>query len=735
MTDNKAKNLSRTYEVLAHWKARFREKGWAAFSIRGSLVNRILFIQLAWTTIIFTILAIGLWMGLRVIIDKGIDRQALQLARQLDTLGTRLYVSRKRNLPELKKQMAHWDEFSYVRYLDSQAKRVLYSYFKTNELSTDFQLPVKTEVSESNSKVEQGAPIRLEGRSGESVARYLVPVHIRNMGSKNLLDYDPDQISREQVKTIGYIEFGMSRSRYSESLTAALYSAAGGIVLLFVVSVFVGRLVILRALAPLSELKDPLARLARGERNLLVENTGDEELDSIIEALNLTINAVRERDNSLRRMAEYDSLTGLANRSFFMNELENEVSRMSRQEKTSALFFIDLDQFKYINDTLGHSAGDRLLTQVARSLKTRMRDSDLIARFGGDEFTVLAKDIEAANAASLANSLLSMLQEMRFVEGESSLHIHCSIGLTMIDSRRFSAQEFLSQADMACHQAKTRGRNRIAIYQEGDDEQGKMMADMSWSQSIMDALETDQFVLHYQPIVGGERDKTERYEVLIRLKGKGDELIGPNAFLSSAERFGLMPRIDCWVIKNAIAHLAQKRLDGRQVQFFINLSGHIFKDTGTLKLVRELLDKYKLPGNSLCFEITEQVAVQHLEEAGLLMRSLQKYGCEFALDDFGAGFSSLNYIKTLPIDYIKIDGSFISNMRQDPIDQAMVQSFVQIGKTLGKKTIAEFVENRETLLMLKKLGVDFVQGFHVSKPASEICEKPLTLRKLTAKAE
>ena len=189
-----------------------------------------------------------------------------------------------------------------------------------------------------------------------------------------------------------------------------------------------------------------------------------------------------------------------------------------------------------------------------------------------------------------------------------------------------------------------------------------------------------------------------------------------------------------WVIEHTITHLALKRSDRRNVQFFINLSGHIFKDTGTLKLVRELLDEYKLPGNSLCFEITEQVAVKRLKEAGLLMRSLQKHGCEFALDDFGAGFSSLNYVKTLPIDYIKIDGSFISNMRQDPIDQAMVQSFVQIGRALGKKTIAEFVENQETLLMLKKVGVDFLQGFHVSKPAEEICEKPLTLSRVTAKA-
>jgi diguanylate cyclase (GGDEF)-like protein len=735
MTDKKTPNSQKGPGVISHWRERFRDKGWAAFSIRGSLVNRILFTQLVWTTTVFSVFAIGIWLGLGIIVDKGIDRQAQQLARELDTIGTRLYVSRKRNLPELKKQMAHWEEFSYVRYLNSKAKSILYSYYKTKDLSPDYPLPGKKEITASNSDKEHTRPLRLQDDFGGALVRYLVPIHIRKMGSRNILDFDPDKKVREQVKTIGYIEFGINRSRYSESLTMAVYSAVAGILVLFVVSLFVGRLIIIRALAPLSQLKDPLARLARGERNLLVENTGDEELDSIIEALNITINAVRERDNSLRRMAEYDSLTGLANRSYFTTELENEVSRMTRQEKTSALFFIDLDQFKYINDTLGHAAGDRLLTQVAKSLTTRMRDSDLIARFGGDEFTVLARDIDLKNATSLANSLLSMLREMRFVEGDSTLHIHCSIGLTMIDSGRFSAQEFLAQADMACHQAKTQGRNRVAVYTEGEDGQSKMMADMSWSQSILDALEKDRFILHYQPIVGGDRDKTERYEVLIRLKGEGKELIAPNAFISSAERFGLMPKIDCWVIKHAMARLAEKRAAGRNIQFFINLSGHIFKDTGMLKFVRELLNEHKLPGNSLCFEITEQVAVQHLEEASLWMRSLQKLGCEFALDDFGAGFSSLNYVKSLSIDYIKIDGSFISNMRHDPIDEAMVKSFVQIGKTLGKKTIAEFVENQETLRMLKKLGVDYLQGFHVGSPADDICEKPLTLRKIKARSE
>ncbi|MGW8247254.1 MAG: hypothetical protein ACWGOV_04015 [Acidiferrobacterales bacterium] len=304
MTDKKTSASKNSLGVISHWRERFRDKGWAAFSIRGSLVNRILFTQLIWTTVVFSVFAVGMWLGLEVILDKGIDRQAQQLARELDTIGTRLYVSRKRSLPELKKQMAHWEEFSYVRYLNSRANAILYIYFKTKELSPDYPLPGKKEINASNAAKEQTKPLHLEDETGGSLVRYLVPIHVRKMGSNNILDYDPDNNTREQVNTIGYIEFGISRSRYSDSLTMAIYSAVAGLFILFVVSLFVGRLIIIRALAPLSELKNPLARLARGERNLLVENTDDEELGSIIKALNLTINAVRERDISLRRMAE-----------------------------------------------------------------------------------------------------------------------------------------------------------------------------------------------------------------------------------------------------------------------------------------------------------------------------------------------------------------------------------------------------------------------------------------------
>jgi diguanylate cyclase (GGDEF)-like protein len=719
-------------KLVSNSIAWFREKGLGMLSVKKSLVNRILILQLVWASFVFIILGVGLWVGIGVLIDQGMNRQAQQWAKELDSIGTRLYVSRKRSLPALKGRMTHWEEVSYVRYLNSKGNRVLYKYIRPEEKKSKLLLPDEQTIKELSFNLEQPRPLRVSDETNNSTARYIYPVRVRTMRTSNILDFDPDKNSREQIRTIGYIEFGVSRARYSEALTESIYFAGVAIGIFFLVSIFVGRFMAIQVLSPLAKLKEPLARLARGERDVLVEHTGDEELDAITEALNITIKAVRERDNSLRRMAEYDSLTGLANRAYFTTALEQEVVRMAREQKSSALFFIDLDQFKYINDTLGHPAGDRLLRQVASALQTRLRDSDLIARFGGDEFTVLARGIDEISAESLANSLLSLLQEMRFVEGGSTLHVHCSIGLTMIESNQFTVEEYLSQVDMACHMAKTDGRNRIAVYKEDEGEQGKMLADMSWSQSIMNALETDNFVLHFQPIVGSDNDKIEKYEVLLRMQDSEGKLIAPNAFLSSAERFGLMPKIDNWVIKQSMIRLAEIRNTGRDVQFSINLSGHIFKNTGTLKFIRQQLDKNDLPAQSVCFEITEQVAVQHLEEASLLMRSLQKIGCEFALDDFGAGYSSLNYIKTLPIDYIKIDGAFISNMHQDPIDQAMVQSFVQIGKTLGKRTVAEYVENLETLTMLKKLGVDYFQGYYVGMPEAEIQQKPLTLKKVKA---
>lgn len=705
--------------------------------VKKSMVNRILLVQLLWALCVYLAVVGVLWWNSNRLIEVSVQHQARQWVREMDSLGTRVYVSRVKRLPQIEQRMQNTPEIAYVRFFDKSGSKVLYQH--SGKKDQEFTLAGGMDESQVQHLAQLGTqgdelPVLFDPATYESVTRVLTPVRVRSIAADDILNFDPDKDAHETTRVIGFIDLGMDRSYYLSYLLSTMLYTSLGILTLFIVSVWVGRGIVVRSLAPLSNLMMPLARLARGERDVEVQTTGDEEISAISRALNTTIDAVRERDNSLRQLAEYDSLTGLVNRNRFTQELETEIARITRGGEPASLFFVDLDQFKYINDTLGHAAGDRLLQQVGNALMNRMRDVDIVARFGGDEFAILARGTSQRSATGLANSLLKLFRDLRFNEGEHALHVHCSIGITLIDSGTRSAQDFLAQADMACHQAKASGRNCYSVYQEKDDAKGRMAADMSWSQAILNAIAQDGFAFQYQPIVSASSEEWENYEVLLRMVGDDGELIAPSAFLSSAERFGLMPKIDAWVIRNAIQALAGFNGSKRKVRLFINLSGHIFKDTEIISSIRDMLKQHKVPPEALCLEVTEQVAVQHLEEASLLMRSLQKIGCLFALDDFGAGFSSLTYIKHLPIDFIKIDGSFVSNMRHDQIDQAMVQLFAQVGKTLGKKTVAEYVENLETLAMLKKLGVTYFQGYYVGKPQGALPDKALSLRKIKARS-
>ena len=301
-----------------------------------------------------------------------------------------------------------------------------------------------------------------------------------------------------------------------------------------------------------------------------------------------------------------------------------------------------------------------------------------------------------------------------------SLNVLCSVGITMIDSGRFTPDELMSQADIACHEAKACGRNRCYLYEVSSEEKNRMTADISWSQRIKGALKNDDFLLHYQPIIDLASGEPSMYETLVRMRGDDGETIPPAAFLPAANRFGLMVDIDHMVIRKAFASLSGFRRRGLDLRFTLNLSGYVFNDTKLIGFIAEQLNENELDPSAVVFEITEQVAVRHLGEAGGLIRDLMQLGCQFALDDFGTGFSSFNYLKHLPVDYIKIDGSFVSNMVNDRLDQAMVKSIIQVAKTVGKQTIAEFVQNEETLDMLRDLGVDYAQGYHLGKPASAL---------------
>ncbi|GAB4509859.1 MAG: EAL domain-containing protein [Sulfuricaulis sp.] len=422
--------------------------------------------------------------------------------------------------------------------------------------------------------------------------------------------------------------------------------------------------------------------------------------------------------DNLKNMAEHDGLTGLYNRSYFQQELERVVERVKRAGGSCcSLLYLDLDNFKYVNDTLGHAAGDRLIIEVASILNKRARKSDIIARFGGDEFTVLLFDTTPILSTQVAESFRTRLADYIFKHSGEQIDIGCSIGVTGISPGTASATEVLSQADLACHLAKRGGRNRVHLYNPEDAENvATMSLDMGWSRRIKEAIEKDRFVLACQPIVNTATREVESYEVLIRMLDERNELIMPSGFLATADRFGLAAEIDKWVIRHAIEGLARQRIKSPFLRYAINLSGRTLTTPGICELIRDEIKDSGLDPSALTFEVTETVAIADMAAAENFLMRLQSMGCRTALDDFGSGMASFAYLKDLPVNSVKIDGRFVKNLATSSVDQAMVKAMNEIAHALGKQTIAEFVENEECFKLLAAYGVDFAQGYHLGRP-------------------
>lgn len=427
----------------------------------------------------------------------------------------------------------------------------------------------------------------------------------------------------------------------------------------------------------------------------------------------------------LEHLAQHDALTGLHNRHYFQNELERLVNLSRRTHDTFGILYVDVDNFKYVNDTLSHAAGDQLLIELSQLQRLRLRQGDTLARFGGDEFTVLLHAVDAATLRQTADAFRELFEGYTFVNAEKAFDIRVSIGATLVRSDVASAAEALAQADLACAVAKSRGRNQVHIYDPSDLAKADMVADIGWTRKINEALEQDHFVLVYQPIVRIRDGLVGHYEVLLRLRDRTGELTAPGAFLPAAERFGLIHAIDRWVVQHAIVRLAQLHRDGARLCFSINLSGRAYSDRTLLPLIRHTLAEHGLDASALTFEITETAAIAHMADAREFIDQLHALGCRLALDDFGAGFSSYSYLKLLPVDYVKIDGSFVRELANDPIDQAIVQSMSQVAHALGKLTIAEYVEDAGTLELLRRYGIDYAQGFHLGTPSLGLPAVPL----------
>jgi diguanylate cyclase (GGDEF)-like protein/PAS domain S-box-containing protein len=440
------------------------------------------------------------------------------------------------------------------------------------------------------------------------------------------------------------------------------------------------------------------------------------------------------RDVSERRMLEreliwqanHDPLTKLPNRAYFERVLDDEMTRLARSEEHSALLFLDLDRFKQINDSAGHAAGDQLLMEISQRLRTRLRESDVLARLSGDEFAILLRNVQPESLLQVADGFREVLSEYSFVFAGRQYPVNGSIGVTPIarDGPQ-SAGEALARADLACHIAKGKGRNQTHLYREEIDANAGAHFDLGWQVRLREALASDGFLLHFQPIVSlADSVRGAYHEVLLRLRDPQGNVIYPGSFLPTAERFNLALQIDAWVLSTALQRLAALRTAGHAAATFsINLSGHAVDSEQTAVDIERLLVRHGVDAHALVFEITEAAALANLSGASRLIHHLRELGCRFALDDFGTGFSSFHHLKHLPVDFIKIDGQFIQGMAHDSSDRAIVTSINDIAHSFGKRTVAESVEDKQVLELLRGVGVDYVQGYYVGRPSLKLTEE------------
>ncbi|MGD8784022.1 MAG: EAL domain-containing protein, partial [Thioalkalispiraceae bacterium] len=419
--------------------------------------------------------------------------------------------------------------------------------------------------------------------------------------------------------------------------------------------------------------------------------------------------------------ATHDPLTDLINRREFEQRLQTALKVSKLEGHEHVLCYLDLDQFKVVNDTCGHFAGDELLKLLAEQLHTAIRESDTLARLGGDEFGVLLQDCPIEKAVNIAENLLNVVKGFRFAWEDKLFEIGVSIGLVTIDRKTLSINQALSAADAACYLAKELGRNRIHIYQEDDTELAKRHGEMQIVSDITQALEEERFVLYSQSIIPLKHlDSSEKhFEVLIRMQDRENKLILPGNFIGAAERYNLMPSLDKWVIENTFKYMSTlKKGDSFGIDLCaINLSGTTLSDDKFIDYMHKLLDTYKLPPELICFEITETAAITNITKAMNFISRFKDIGFRFSLDDFGAGLSSYSYLKNLPVDFIKIDGSFVSGIANDPLNRSIVESITQVGHTMGIQIIAEWVDSEGVLKILTEIGVDYAQGFSIDKPA------------------
>ena len=453
----------------------------------------------------------------------------------------------------------------------------------------------------------------------------------------------------------------------------------------------------------------------------------DESGQLICRGLMLDVTEQKQNEKRIAYLAEHDALTGLFNRRRFQEELERALVYTERFKQESALMFIDLDQFKYINDTMGHQAGDEYLCMVARRLAGSLRKVDILGRLGGDEFGIIIPNTSREEVEQVAAKVLQGL--LTESEGVDILKapITASIGIVLFPRHGTVPGDLLAKADAAMYSAKDKGRNTYHIYSDTDKQLMAMHAKLQWETAMRHALERDEFILHYQPVYNLKRRTITHYEVLLRMDDGDGGLVPPGAFLEIAERFGLIREIDRWVLNKAIQVQGDSCKTGQPVCLAINLSGRHFGDPQVLEWIRQFVQQSAADPTYLIFEITETAAVENINQAVRFTDSLHSLGCRIALDDFGIGFSSFHYLKHLPVDMIKLDGSFVRQLARDKFDQVFIKSMSDMARGLGITSTAEFIETEEVIGILIELGVDMGQGYHLARPAASFAGTPREL--------
>jgi diguanylate cyclase (GGDEF)-like protein len=682
-------------------------------------VHEVLGAQLAVTTLAGLIAVTGLaWTSGSVVRDN-LEQWAAQWAAELNELGAPFYLADAGEaMLDVERFVASYPEIERVTWYDP-AGAVLLSLGENG--TTGAAGPPLAAVTVAGLAARTGASIPYlltENVGGAQRYRMSGPIWTETLPGEALFDPDP-AAAESSLQLLGFVSVDLDFSGYESALWPRLGLASAVLVLFLAVWWLCGRWFMKNALAPLSALQGSLAQLAAGDTNVRFPRSPHHELKAIVSALEETTRALQKRERRLLHLANHDQLTGLPNRHRLVTELDAELARCASDNARGALFFVDLDQFKYVNDTCGHASGDHLLQLAAQQLRYAIRPTDFLARFGGDEFVVLARDVSRNEARALAGRVLELMRGLKHVENENVFHLQCSIGIALFHGDKLTAHEVMAQADIACQNAKARGRNRAEIYSPAGKQTEQIARDVMLMNRLRDALARDGFELHYQPLMHVRTREITHYETLLRLP-TDDGLIGPETFLPAAIRFGLMANIDRWVLRRVVRTLAENAPSSPAMKLSTNLSGFAFDDEQLGQYLKELLDEYSVSGEHLVIEITEQLAVRFAANTDKQIAKLRELGCELAIDDFGSGYSSFSYLKRLPVNYLKIDGAFIRNLARDRVDQAMVRMVGEVARAAGMQTVAEYVHNEATLELLAKYGIDYAQGYYVGKPSAEL---------------